>query len=237
MALEIEGSNPFAHPISPYIEEVKADRGLKVNCLSDLPANYVVVREGKPNGENWIFRIKTSVGREITAVAVSQPNISRTGPTWSYIFENVGINTIDVGSPGSFESLKDGYKAAGIDLPDIQNSIVSHGHSDHDGTIPDFIRESKADLCAHESYAFLKPYKSWDIQDFSKTTLQRELTAISKTRVDKNDLKNRVNRDEEYYSKRKNRSRNDSRCHTPNEDCTNFCDYCSVCCPPICPII
>ena len=172
--------------------------------MSDLPANYVVVREGKPNGESWIFRIKTSIGREITAVAVSQPNISRTGPTWSYIFENVGINTIDVGSPGSFESLKDGYKAAGIHLPDIQNSIVSHGHSDHDGTIPDFIRESKADLCAHESYAFLKSYKSWDIQDFSTTILQRELTAISKTKVDKNDLNNRVNRDEEYYSKRKN---------------------------------
>ena len=171
--------------------------------MFDLPANYVVVREGKPNGENWIFRIKTSEGREITAVAVSQPNVSRTGPTWSYVFENIGINTVDVGSPGSFESLKDGYKAAGINLTDVRYSIVSHGHSDHDGTIPEFITESNADLCAHESYKFLKPYKSWDIQDFSSTTLQRELTAIGETKVDKSDFDKRLNRDDEYYRRRK----------------------------------
>ena len=73
-----------------------------MNLLFDLPANYEVVREGKPNGENWIFRIKTSEGREITAVAVTQPNGSRTGPTWSYVFENIGISTVDVGSQGSF---------------------------------------------------------------------------------------------------------------------------------------
>ena len=171
--------------------------------MFDLPANYEVVREGKPNGENWIFRIKTSEGREITAVAVTQPNGSRTGPTWSYVFENIGISTVDVGSPGSFESLKDGYKAAGISLTDVRYSIVSHGHSDHDGTIPEFITESNADLCAHESYEFLKPYKSWDIQDFSSTTLQRELTAIGETKVDKSDFDKRLNRDDEYYRRRK----------------------------------
>ena len=174
-----------------------------MNLLFDLPANYEVVREGKPNGENWIFRIKTSEGREITSVAVTQPNGSRTGPTWSYVFENIGISTVDVGSPGSFESLKDGYKAAGLSLTDVRYSIVSHGHSDHDGTIPDFITASKADLCAHESYEFLKPHKSWDIQDFSSTILKRELTRIGETKVDKSDFDKRLNRDDEYYRKRK----------------------------------
>ena len=163
-----------------------------------------MVREGKPNGEKWIFRIKTFVGREITAVAVAQPNNSRTGPTWSYVFENVGINAIDVGSPGSLESLKDGYKAAGINLPDVRNSIITHGHSDHDGTIPSFIEESKSDLCAHESYEFLKSYRSWDIQDFNATVLLRELTAIGEKKVDGKDLNFKNPQDGNYYKDRKN---------------------------------
>ncbi len=173
-----------------------------MNLLFDLPPNYKVVREGKENGENWIFRIKTCLDREITAVAVTQPTVSRTGPTWSYVFENNGLNTVDVGSPGSFDSLKDGYKAAGITLTDIQTCFVSHGHADHDGTIPEFISESKSDLYAHESYGFLKSFKSWDIQDFTSTVLQREFTKIVETKVDKKDLNQKIDSSAEYYKKK-----------------------------------
>ena len=164
-----------------------------------LPANYSIVREGKSNGENWVFRIITSTGREISAVAVTQPNKSRTGPTWSYVFENIGLNSVDVGSPGSFESLKDGYKAAGIDLADVTNVIVTHGHSDHDGTIPEFIKESGSKLFAHESYDLLKAYRSWDIQDFSATVLKRELSALGEKMIDKDTVNQRVKSDGEYY--------------------------------------
>ena len=168
-----------------------------------IPANYSIVREGKSNGENWVFRITTSTGREITAVAVTQPNKSRTGPTWSYVFENIGLNVVDVGSPGSFESLQDGYKAAGIDLADVASVIVTHGHSDHDGTIPEFMEKSDSRLIAHKSYDLLKAHRSWDIQDFSTTVLKRELTAIGKKMIGKETFNQKAKGDDEYYQLRK----------------------------------
>ena len=76
--------------------------------MPNLPSNFTIVREGKPNGEDWVFRISAASGREVLAVAVSQPNNSRTGPTWSYVFEDDGLNSIDLGAPGTFASLKDG---------------------------------------------------------------------------------------------------------------------------------
>jgi len=184
--------------------------------LLKLPANYSIVREGKSNGENWVFRIITSTGREISAVAVTQPNKSRTGPTWSYVFENIGLNSVDVGSPGSFESLKDGYKAAGIDLADVTNVIVTHGHSDHDGTIPEFLKESGSRLFAHESYDLLKAHRSWDIQDFSATVLKRELSALGEKMIDKDTVNQRVKSDGEYYHLRKSTKVNSNLSHGDN---------------------
>ena len=142
--------------------------------MLNLPSNFAVVREGKPNGEGWVFRISAANRREVLAVAVSQPNNSRTGPTWSYVFEDDGLNSIDLGSPGSFASLKDGYRAAGLKPSDISRVYVTHGHSDHDGTVPEFLKASSANLFAHESYEFLKPFNSWVIQDFTASKLQNE---------------------------------------------------------------
>jgi len=171
--------------------------------LQNLPSNFAIVREGKPNGEEWVFRISAANGREVLAVAVSQPNNSRTGPTWSYVFEDDGLNSIDLGSPGSFASLKDGYRVAGLKPSDISRVFVTHGHSDHDGTVPEFLKASSANLFAHESYEFLKPFNSWVIQDFTASKLQNQLTQIGKRNIDQSSFTSRRDRDRDYYDARK----------------------------------
>ena len=171
--------------------------------MPNLPSNFAVVREGKPNGEDWVFRISAASGREVLAVAVSQPNNSRTGPTWSYVFEDDGLNSVDLGSPGSFASLKDGYRVAGLKPSDISRVFVTHGHSDHDGTVPEFLKASSANLFAHESYEFLKPFNSWVIQDFTASKLQNQLTQIGKRNIDQSSFTSRRDRDRDYYNARK----------------------------------
>jgi len=171
--------------------------------LASLPSNFAIIREGKPNGDDWVFRVSSTNGREVLAVAVKQPNNSRTGPTWSYVFEDNGLNSIDLGSPGSFASLKDGYRAAGLKPSDISRIFVTHGHSDHDGTVPEFLEASSATLFAHEAYEFLKPFNSWVIQDFTASKLQDELTQIGKRNIDRNSFTLRRDRDKDYYNARK----------------------------------
>ncbi len=171
--------------------------------MPDLPSNLSVVRSGKSNGEQWVFRITTDAGREIFAIAVSPKIGSRTGPTWSYVFEDGGFRSVDLGSPGSLQSLVDGYKAAGIKLADVSSVIVTHGHSDHDGTVPEFLDMSGAELWAHETYGILKSFNAWDIQDFGASALQVELRRIGKERIALDHIEARLNRDHAYYEGRK----------------------------------
>ena len=123
-----------------------------------------ILREGKPNGDGWLLELSSSTGRKIFAVAVAQNNRrSRTGPTWSYVFENNGWTSIDLGTPGSYEALKNGYSIIGVNPSNIKRVIISHGHSDHDGTVAEFLDDSSAELWAHQTYGPLKEYIPWEI--------------------------------------------------------------------------
>ena len=92
---------------------------------------------------------------------------------------------------------------AGLKPSDISRVFVTHGHSDHDGTVPEFLKASSANLFAHESYEFLKPFNSWMIQDFTASKLQNQLTQIGKRNIDQSSFTSRRDRDRDYYNARK----------------------------------
>ena len=104
---------------------------------SKLPENIRVINEGEADGQNWVFKITSMSGREVMAIAVSPVNSSRTGPTWSYVFESEGLTTVDLGTPDSLNNLAKSYEYAGISINEIDRLIITHGHSDHDGTVPE----------------------------------------------------------------------------------------------------
>ena len=165
-----------------------------------------ILREGESNGDGWSLELSSSTGRKIFAVAVAQNNRrSRTGPTWSYVIENNGWTSIDLGTPGSYEALKDGYSTIGVNPSDIERVIISHGHSDHDGTVTEFLSDSSAELWAHQTYGPLKEYIPWEIHYRKGSILQKELERIAEEKIqitNEND-NDRRDTDKKYFEDRK----------------------------------
>ncbi len=162
-----------------------------------------VIRKGQDNGDGWVVQLETQTGRTVYGVAVAQSSTGRTGPTWSYIFENDGFTVIDLGTPGSFENFLDGYSQLPISTKDIKRVIFTHGHSDHDGTAHEFCSFTNAELWAHKNYAPLKKYKIWEIQDRESSILQKELMRISSILISESDRFSRWNQYSDYYSNKK----------------------------------
>ena len=199
MALEIEGSNPFAHPIIP--RNVKFTRTERVPNLSERNIKFSVKREGYTNGNGWILELTSALGRKIYAFGIAQTRRGRTGPTWSYLIDNAGWTLIDLGTPGSREVLLDACGAVGLIEKDLNNIILTHGHSDHDGTAWEFA-DNEVQIFAHEYYQALKSFQPRAIQDRSKTALQREFQRLVEEKIGKNTSR-LIEYDEEYLQRKK----------------------------------
>lgn len=154
--------------------------------MSEGFKDVVVLRDGDPEGNRMIVKLTTHRGLDIFAVAVPQDWPSRTGPTWAYLFENEGLTLIDVGATGSYESLVEGIEFAGFKANDIDRFVITHGHSDHDGSAGQVARETGAELWAHDIYEHLLPYNPWDIQRKAWSPLQKEMIRISDADREKN---------------------------------------------------
>ena len=74
--------------------------------LPEFPQNIRVINQGEPDGQDSSLKITSSSGRDVFAVAINPDNNSRTGPTWSYIFDADGLTTVDLGTPNSFANLE-----------------------------------------------------------------------------------------------------------------------------------
>lgn len=141
--------------------------------------DVVVLRPGDAQGNGMVVRLITGQGKDILAVAVPQDWPSRTGPTWTYLFENDGLTLVDAGALGSFDALADGLAQAGFRPRDIARVIITHGHQDHDGGARQLVEETGAQLWAHEVYACLLPYSPWDIRRRRPTPLQQEMYRVA----------------------------------------------------------
>lgn len=146
----------------------------------------VVLRDGDPEGNRMVVKLTTEKGVEIFAIAVPQDWPSRTGPTWTYLFENDGLTLIDVGATGSTRALVEGIECAGFKANDIERVIITHGHADHDGGVKQFAEETGAEVWAHDIYAYLLPYNPWDIQRRPASLVQQEMHRIAEADRERN---------------------------------------------------
>ena len=137
-----------------------------------------ILRQGDPQGNRMVLRLATQSGHPIFAIGVPQDWPSRTGPTWCYVFENEGITLIDPGAHGSYSELEDGLKVAGFSIRDIDRVIVTHGHSDHDGSAAELVESSDAHLWAHEMYAALIEYNPWEVQNRESSPIHAEMNRV-----------------------------------------------------------
>jgi len=167
-------------------------------------ADVDVLRKGDAQGNRMIVRFTTKNGSSIHAIGVPQDWPSRTGPTWAYIFESDGLTLLDPGAHGSFDELADGIVEAGFAVKDIDRVIISHGHSDHDGSIAQTMHESEASLWAHGIYASLLPYNPWEVQNRSATELHTQMTKITEAGADRRSDSTYRARNKTYLESRQN---------------------------------
>ena len=159
MALEIEGSNPSAHPIFIQILRrgslsIKPGSPLWNPSTNPFLKDLHIVRNGDEDGYNMVLHITLESSVEVFAISLPHLLPNRTGPTWSYLVNNDGWTLIDAGPYGALPSLEAGLDAIGKKVTDIERVIISHGHQDHDGNTYDLIEKSGAVLWAQEMYFF-----------------------------------------------------------------------------------
>ena len=153
--------------------------------MSHLFASVDTLRMGDPQGNRMVLRIVTRNGRLIHAIGVPQDWPSRTGPTWCYVFEDDGTTLIDPGAQGSFPEMEDGLRVAGFAVSDINRVIVTHGHSDHDGSTADLVDAAAAQLWAHTMYAALIPYSPWEVQSRTSLPIHAEMSRVVSGSIDR----------------------------------------------------
>lgn len=117
---------------------------------------FKILKEGELNGDGAIMKYRTQRGTDIYCIGVPLYYDSGgdwdLGPTWCYVVPGERLTLIDTGQFGKFEVLQDLLGQAGFDVKDVRRVIVTHGHEDHDGNLPEVLEASGADLWAH--YAF-----------------------------------------------------------------------------------
>jgi glyoxylase-like metal-dependent hydrolase (beta-lactamase superfamily II) len=101
------------------------------------------------------------------------------------VFEDNGATLIDPGAQGSFSEVEDGLRVAGYSVSDIDRVIVTHGHSDHDGSTAQLVNSADAQLCAHTMYAALIAYNPWEVQSRSSSPIHAEMNRVSSSSRDR----------------------------------------------------
>jgi glyoxylase-like metal-dependent hydrolase (beta-lactamase superfamily II) len=131
-------------------------------------SKFEIISKGKNSGVDTILRYKTAQGTEIFCLGVPLSYESEEdwdlGPTWCYVIMKAPVTLIDTGQWGKFDALKALLEKAGISLGQIKRVIVTHGHEDHDGNLPEIVDASGAEIWGHVAYENMISYHT-DIDD------------------------------------------------------------------------
>ncbi len=77
------------------------------------------------------------------------------GPTWNYLVLADRPFLVDTGRTGQGIKILEKMEAAGVSSKDLAFVLVSHGHGDHDGGLPQNVERGGASVKAHVIYDLL----------------------------------------------------------------------------------
>jgi glyoxylase-like metal-dependent hydrolase (beta-lactamase superfamily II) len=113
-----------------------------------------VVQEGQANGNHMIVRMRFPSGLEIVGLPTENfyGGDWDLGPTWNYLVLADHPFLVDTGRTGQGIRLLEKMEAAGVSAKDLDFVLLSHGHEDHDGGLPEIVERSGACVKAHVIY-------------------------------------------------------------------------------------
>jgi glyoxylase-like metal-dependent hydrolase (beta-lactamase superfamily II) len=113
-----------------------------------------VVQEGQGNGNHMIIRLSFPSGLEIVGLPTENSYGGEwdLGPTWNYLVLGDRPFLVDTGRTGQGVNLLEKMEAAGISSKDLDFVLLSHGHEDHDGGLPEIVEWCGARIKAHGIY-------------------------------------------------------------------------------------
>jgi glyoxylase-like metal-dependent hydrolase (beta-lactamase superfamily II) len=129
---------------------------------------FEILKQDKPNGDGVIMKYRTRRGSDIYCIGVPLYYDSGgdwdLGPTWCYVVPGEKLTLIDTGQFGKFDILTSMLSLAGFDVKDVGRVIITHGHEDHDGNLPEVLEASGAELWAHFAFDNMVAYHA-DVDD------------------------------------------------------------------------
>lgn len=129
---------------------------------------FEILKQDKDNGDGVIMKYRTRRGTEIYCIGVPLYYDSGgdwdLGPSWCYVVGGEKLTLIDTGQFGKYEVLTSMLGQAGFAVKDIRRVIITHGHEDHDGNLPEVLEASGAELWAHYAFDSMVAYRQ-DIDD------------------------------------------------------------------------
>ena len=125
--------------------------GVEEKMLRDM---VKVVQEGQGNGNHMITRLKLPSGLEILGLPTENFYGGEwdLGPTWNYLVLADRPFLVDTGKTGQGIKLLEKMEAAGVSSKDLDFVLLSHGHEDHDGGLPEIVERCGASVKAHSIY-------------------------------------------------------------------------------------
>ncbi|MCX6004918.1 MAG: MBL fold metallo-hydrolase [Chloroflexi bacterium] len=125
-------------------------------------SRFEIIQDGKQNGDGVILRYRTRNETDIYCLGVplnySSGEDWDLGASWSYVIAGNELTLIDTGQFNKYDVFNSMLVKAGFNIKNIARVIVTHGHEDHDGNLPEISEASGAGLWAHFAYQNMIAY-------------------------------------------------------------------------------
>lgn len=101
-----------------------------------------------------VFKITSASGIDIFGLATKNfyGGTWDLGPTWNYLVLAEKPFLVDTGRTGTTQSLLEMIACTGFSIDDLDSVVLSHGHEDHDGGLPEIVSLTGASVKADPVY-------------------------------------------------------------------------------------
>jgi glyoxylase-like metal-dependent hydrolase (beta-lactamase superfamily II) len=122
-----------------------------------IPYQIEIIHQGDHNGNQWIIQVMLPSGTSIFGLATENDYGGDwdLGPTWNYVVQTENPFLIDAGRYGMGGRILEMLAESRLRPQDLKGLLLSHGHEDHDGGLPELTQKTGVPAWVHPIYRSL----------------------------------------------------------------------------------